>query len=247
MNNKLRGTIQVLAVKALIWRPPQGDAPRHRRPDRRHRHQRGDRAQARFRHGRGLRFRLVAPSRPGTTRRSSTAAACRTRSRAEQLQIKAQIEENTSDYDREKLQERLAKLSGGVAVIKRWRGHRGRAEGEEAPHRGRSVDDPRGRRGGPRGRRRDDPAAGDPARLTSSSSTATRRSESTSSARHSRRPPDRSPTTPVPRRGRRREGLLGLDKGSSVSTATSSEKGSSTRPRSPAPPSRTPLPSPRWS
>jgi chaperonin GroEL len=33
-------------------------------------------------------------------------------------QIKAQIEETTSDYDREKLQERLAKLSGGVALIK---------------------------------------------------------------------------------------------------------------------------------
>jgi chaperonin GroEL len=33
-------------------------------------------------------------------------------------QIKIQIEETTSDYDREKLQERLAKLSGGVAVIK---------------------------------------------------------------------------------------------------------------------------------
>jgi chaperonin GroEL len=33
-------------------------------------------------------------------------------------QIKVQIEETTSDYDREKLQERLAKLSGGVAVIK---------------------------------------------------------------------------------------------------------------------------------
>ncbi|MBB6673983.1 chaperonin GroEL [Cohnella nanjingensis] len=33
-------------------------------------------------------------------------------------QIKAQIEETTSDFDREKLQERLAKLAGGVAVIK---------------------------------------------------------------------------------------------------------------------------------
>jgi chaperonin GroEL len=33
-------------------------------------------------------------------------------------QIKAQIEETTSDYDKEKLQERMAKLSGGVAVIK---------------------------------------------------------------------------------------------------------------------------------
>ena len=33
-------------------------------------------------------------------------------------QIKKQIEETTSDFDREKLQERLAKLSGGVAVIR---------------------------------------------------------------------------------------------------------------------------------
>ena len=32
-------------------------------------------------------------------------------------QIKAQIEDSTSDYDKEKLQERLAKLTGGVAVI----------------------------------------------------------------------------------------------------------------------------------
>ncbi|PUU97952.1 molecular chaperone GroEL, partial [Acinetobacter baumannii] len=32
-------------------------------------------------------------------------------------QIKAQIKTTTSDYDREKLQERLAKLAGGVAVI----------------------------------------------------------------------------------------------------------------------------------
>src|SRR5206468_10288229 len=32
--------------------------------------------------------------------------------------IRAQIEDTTSDYDREKLQERLAKLAGGVAVIK---------------------------------------------------------------------------------------------------------------------------------
>merc|ERR1711991_1266792 len=32
-------------------------------------------------------------------------------------QIRKQIEETTSDYDREKLQERLAKLAGGVAVI----------------------------------------------------------------------------------------------------------------------------------
>ena len=33
-------------------------------------------------------------------------------------QIRAQIEEATSDYDKEKLQERVAKLAGGVALIK---------------------------------------------------------------------------------------------------------------------------------
>src|SRR5258708_15369343 len=33
-------------------------------------------------------------------------------------QIKQQVEETTSDYDKEKLQERLAKLAGGVAVIR---------------------------------------------------------------------------------------------------------------------------------
>ena len=38
--------------------------------------------------------------------------------KAAREQIKAQIEETTSDYDREKLQERLAKLAGGVAVIR---------------------------------------------------------------------------------------------------------------------------------
>ena len=39
-------------------------------------------------------------------------------------QIKAQIEETTSDYDREKLQERLAKLAGGVAQHQGGRGDR---------------------------------------------------------------------------------------------------------------------------
>src|SRR5262249_17300777 len=51
-------------------------------------------------------------------------------------QIKAQIEETTSDYDREKLQERLAKLAGGVAGIRvgggtgvEGEGEKGRGEG----------------------------------------------------------------------------------------------------------------------
>ena len=48
--------------------------------------------------------------------------------------IRAQIEETTSDYDREKLQERLAKLAGGVAVINVWRRDRDRNEGAQAAH-----------------------------------------------------------------------------------------------------------------
>ena len=50
-------------------------------------------------------------------------------------QIRAQIEETTSDYDREKLQERLAKLAGGVAVIRVGGSHRGRGEGAQGPRR----------------------------------------------------------------------------------------------------------------
>jgi len=46
-------------------------------------------------------------------------------------QIRQQVENTTSDYDREKLQERLAKLVGGVAVIKGGRGNRNRAERKE--------------------------------------------------------------------------------------------------------------------
>ncbi|MBA5777598.1 chaperonin GroEL [Stappia sp. F7233] len=45
-------------------------------------------------------------------------AGSREEIQARVAQIKAQVEETTSDYDREKLQERLAKLAGGVAVIR---------------------------------------------------------------------------------------------------------------------------------
>ncbi len=73
-------------------------------------------------------------------------------------QIKAQIEETTSDYDREKLQERLAKLAGGVAVIRV-----GGATEVEVKERKDRVDDamhatPRGCRGRHRTGRRRRPA-----------------------------------------------------------------------------------------
>ena len=53
-----------------------------------------------------------------TRPRSSTVAASPTTSRARIKQLKSEIENTDSDFDREKLQERLAKLAGGVAVVK---------------------------------------------------------------------------------------------------------------------------------
>ena len=60
--------------------------------------------------------RLVSSSKDATTIIEGHGDATEIQGRIHQ--IKAQIAETTSDYDREKLQERLAKLSGGVAVIK---------------------------------------------------------------------------------------------------------------------------------
>ena len=70
-------------------------------------------------------------------------------------EIKAAVEKSTTDYDREKLQERLAKLAGGVAIINVGRRHRDRDEGEEGPGRGRAPRHPCSSRGRHRaGRRR---------------------------------------------------------------------------------------------
>src|SRR5881398_1561488 len=116
--NKLRGTVQVLAVKAPGF---------------------GDRRKEMLRDiavltggtviseeiGRKLdsvqledlgRARRVVATKDDTTVVDGAGKPEEIRGRM--TQIKAQIEETTSDYDKEKLQERLAKLSGGVAVIK---------------------------------------------------------------------------------------------------------------------------------
>jgi chaperonin GroEL len=45
-------------------------------------------------------------------------AGCTREIEARVQQLRVQIDETTSDYDREKLQERLAKLAGGVAILK---------------------------------------------------------------------------------------------------------------------------------
>ena len=112
-------------------------------------------------------------------------------------QIKAEIENTDSDYDREKLQERLAKLSGGVAVLKV--GAATEVELKEKKHR---IEDAcqhhqgchRGRR---RRRWRRDPDAGAGCRRGGSPSTATADADVARSARASS--PSRCEGAAVPR------------------------------------------------
>ncbi len=111
-------------------------------------------------------------------------------------QIKAQIEETTSDYDREKLQERLAKLAGGVAVIRV-----GGATEVEVKERKDRVDDAMHATraaveegilpGGGVALLR----ATEALKKVQARRTTTRRTASRSSARRSRRRPARSPST----------------------------------------------------
>jgi chaperonin GroEL len=100
-----------------LRRSPQGDAGRHRRADRRHADQRGPGHQARERHAEHLgRAKKITSTR--TTRRSSKAAGKRADIEKRVEQIRKQIEQTDSEYDKEKFQERLAKLAGGVAIIR---------------------------------------------------------------------------------------------------------------------------------
>ena len=116
--NKLRGTLQVVAVKA----PGFGDRRKQMMED-----------IAILTNGRliaeelGLKLEnlgladLGRAKRVVITKENTTiidGAGTADGIKARISQIKAQIDETTSDYDREKLQERLAKLSGGVAVVR---------------------------------------------------------------------------------------------------------------------------------
>jgi chaperonin GroEL len=116
--NKLRGTVRSLAVKA----PGFGDRRKEMLRDiailtggQVISEETGHRLDAvRLEHlGRAKR---VVARKDDTTIVSGAGDPAEIRGRM--AQIKAQIEETTSDYDREKLQERLAKLSGGVGVVR---------------------------------------------------------------------------------------------------------------------------------
>src|SRR5947209_3595704 len=116
--NKLRGTLNVLAIKA----PGFGDRRKELLQDiailtggQVISEETGRRLETATLNDLGTARRVVA-NKDSTTivegKGSPEAIQARIR------QIRALIEETTSDYDREKLQERLAKLSGGVALIK---------------------------------------------------------------------------------------------------------------------------------
>ena len=100
-----------------LRRPPQGHARRHRHADRRQRDLQGPRRAVGV--GEALRpgHRQESDRRRPTTRPSSAAPASKKAIEGRIEQIRDEIETTTSDYDREKLQERLAKLAGGVAQI----------------------------------------------------------------------------------------------------------------------------------
>ena len=117
--NKLRGGLKIAAVKA----PGFGD---------RRKAMLEDIAVLTARPGRSRKI-SASSSRASPSTCSAAPSACASTRKAPPIidgagqkkdiearvaQIKAQIEETTSDYDREKLQERLAKLAGGVAVIR---------------------------------------------------------------------------------------------------------------------------------
>ena len=157
--NKLRGHAAGRGGQGPgLRRPPQGHARGHRDPDRRQGDHRGPRHQAREPQARRPRQGQEDHDRQGQhddRRRRGQPKDIEGRVK----QLRTQIEETTSDYDREKLQERLAKLVGGVADHQGRGGDRDGDEGEEGPRRGRHARDQGGGRGGDRRRGRRGAAA----------------------------------------------------------------------------------------
>ena len=117
--NKLRGTLHCAAVKA----PGFGDRRKEMLKDIAVVHGRP----GHLREELGLKLENVTISDLGRAKRVSLdkdnttivdGAGDKEKIKGRIAEIRAQIENTTSDYDREKLQERLAKLAGGVAVVK---------------------------------------------------------------------------------------------------------------------------------
>ena len=134
-------------------------------------------------------------------------------------QLRRQIEETESEYDKEKFQERLAKLSGGVALIHVGAATEADDEGDQGPRRGRPARHPRGGRGRDRPRRRRRPAPRHPGRPEAArrARPATRSSAPRSSCGRSRSRSATSPSTRAttaawsPRRSSRASGSIGFN------------------------------------
>ncbi len=100
-----------------LWRPPQGHDAGYCRPHRRTADLGRDRPQARNHHPERPRpAEKVVTDKDNTTIVGGKGETAQIKGRIEQIRV--EIEKSTSDYDKEKLQERLAKLSGGVAIIR---------------------------------------------------------------------------------------------------------------------------------
>ena len=157
-----------------LRRSPQGDARRHRDAHRRHGHLQGPRHQARrraaFRPRQGQARSII--SNDNTTIIGGGGKKEAINGRAEQ--IRREIENTDSDYDREKLQERLAKLAGGVAQIKVGAATEAGTEGAQGAVRRRPGRDARRAGRGHRPRRRRRSAAVPRRRSRSSTSKATK-------------------------------------------------------------------------
>ena len=144
-----------------LWRSAQGDAARHGHPERRQRHQRGARPQARLRDRRGL--RLCSTRRIDQGRHHDR----RWRRMPGRDQGAHDADQGADRGDHLGLRQGEAPGAPGEAGRRRCRNQgrrrdRGRAQGEEAPHRGRAFDHPCGGRRGHRRRRRHCAAAGHP-------------------------------------------------------------------------------------
>ena len=99
-----------------LWGPEEGDAGRYRDPDRTEGHLGGRWDQAgKYEAERSGPGKEGVIDKDNTTIVEGAGQASAIEGRIKQIRV--QIEETTSDYDREKLQERLAKITGGVAVI----------------------------------------------------------------------------------------------------------------------------------
>ncbi len=220
---------------AGLRRSPQGDAARHRDPDRRHV----------ISEELGRKLDSVVPEDLGGARRDRRDQGRHDDHRGRRQPGRDQgpddADQGADRGDHLRLRPREAAGAPRQAGRRRRRHQgrcrdRGRAQGEEAPHRGRALDHPCGRRGGPRRRGRHRAAAGDPgARLAQARGRREDRRHHRAARARGAHPPDRRERRPARARSSSRPSATPprarATTRSAASTATCSTRASSTRPR----------------